>query len=191
MEGEYYHTKDSVKEYIQLAKDVNGRELILRLQEHLPSGAALLELGSGPGTDWRILRGHFKVTGSDYSEEFLEHLKSANPDGQFLHLDATTLATDQEFDGIYSNKVLHHLRDEELTASIRRHAELLNPDGIICHSFWRGEGSEIFKGMFVNYHDEASLRREFGSLFDVVLLERYAEFEADDSILLIARLKSS
>ncbi len=190
MKGEYYHTKDSVKEYIQLAKDVNGRELIFRLQEHLPSGAALLELGSGPGTDWRILCEHFKATGSDYSEEFLEHLKSANPDGEFLLLDATTLDTEQKFDGIYSNKVLHHLKDEEFVASIHRQSEILNPGGVICHSFWRGEGSEIFKGMFVNYHEEKGLRKEFGRYFDVVLLERYREFEADDSLLLIARLKS-
>ena len=56
MEGEYYKTEESVEEYIKLAKDINGRQLIEKLVEVLPPGSALLELGSGPGTDWKLKR---------------------------------------------------------------------------------------------------------------------------------------
>ena len=72
MEGEYYHTPESVAQYIALAKDVNGQALIDELRTVLPHGAQVLELGSGPGTDWEILSQHYQVTGSDLSEEFLK-----------------------------------------------------------------------------------------------------------------------
>ncbi len=185
----YYKTKASVEEYIKLAKGVDGQILIEKLKEHLPSGAHLLEIGSGPGTDWNILKKDYDVVGSDNSSEFLNHLISNNPQGRFLELDAVTLATDKIFGGIYSNKVLHHLKDKELIASINRQYEILNTKGIICHSFWKGKGSEIFKGLFVNYHSEQILRNLFEKKFEILFLDCYQEFENNDSILLIGRKK--
>lgn len=184
---DYYKTRESVEEYIHLAKDVSGKALIEKLKLFLPGKSTLLEIGTGPGTDWKILKNSYQVIGSDNSRAFLDHLKSSNPEGLFLELDAVTLHTDHSFDGIYSNKVLHHLTDEELEASIQRQYEALNENGIICHSFWKGEGSEIFKGLFVNYHDEEALKRFFQSSFEILLLEEYAEFETEDSLLLIAK----
>ena len=53
MKEEYYKTKESVDEYIELAKDVNGKQLVENLKQLLPSNSVLLEIGSGLGTDWR------------------------------------------------------------------------------------------------------------------------------------------
>ena len=189
MKGEYYKTKQSVKEYISLARDVNGMELICKLESFLPSGSSLLEIGSGPGTDWNLLKEKYHVVGSDNSKEFLAHLSSHNPDGIFVELDAITLDTEESFDGIFSNKVLHHLRDEELMESICRQHHILKPGGIVCHSFWKGEGSEVFKGLFVNYHTQNNLKELFGKMFTIALIEDYKEFESDDSIVLIGRRK--
>ena len=187
--GPYYKTQESVKEYIHLAKDVNGGNLIEKLKHVLPLDSTVLEIGSGPGTDWGILNTPFNVTGSDFSSEFLNHLKHKYPTGEFLNLDAITLKTDQKFDGMYSNKVLHHLRDGELKESIKNQHRILNPNGIICHSFWKGKGSEIFKGLFVNYHDRLSIRTYFQDCFEILTLDFYKEFEDGDSILLIAKKK--
>ena len=189
MEGEYYKTKESVEEYIRLAKDVNGKILIERLKQVLTPNSMLLEIGSGPGTDWKILNKSFNVTGSDNSTEFMNHLISENPNGEFLELDAITLETDEKFDGIYSNKVMHHLKDNELIDSVNRQYEILNSNGVICHSFWKGEGSEIFKGLFVNYHDEVGLREIFKNHFEILSIEYYKEFEKNDSLLLIGKKK--
>lgn len=185
MEREYYKTKESVEEYIRLAKDVNGRQLIEKLKQVLAPKSTLLEIGSGPGTDWKILNKSFQVMGSDNSIEFLNHLRAENPNGKFLELDAITLQTDKKFDGIYSNKVLHHLNDHELVNSIKRQYEVLNTQGVICHSFWKGEGSEIFKGLFVKYHTEKSLKEVFEKHFRILSIESYAEFEQGDSLLLL------
>ena len=188
--SEYYKTKDSVEEYISLAKDVNGAALIKKLINFLPLKSTLLELGSGPGTDWKILSQSYKVVGSDFSKEFLDHLRANNSGATFLELDASTLNTSEVYDGIYSNKVLHHLTNEQLQNSMKRQYEILTDGGIICNSFWKGEGSEEFKGMFVNYHTEDELRKVFHVSFEILLLENYAEFEEGDSILLIARKKT-
>ncbi len=189
MEGEYYKTKDSVAEYIRLAKDVNGAKLIEKLRKVLPGGLSVLELGSGPGSDWKILSQTYNVVGSDFSKEFLAHLAKTYPNDNFLALNAITLATEQRFNGIYSNKVLHHLTNEGLSKSIKRQAEVLHPDGIICHSFWKGEGSEQFKGMFVNYHYESDLRTFFEEKFEILSIDSYDEFETNDSLLLIGKKK--
>jgi hypothetical protein len=84
---------------------------------------------------------------------------------------------------------LHHLKDQQLVDSIKKQYELLNDHGVICHSFWKGEGSEIFKGLFVNYYLESGLQDFFEGYFEILLLEPYAEFDEGDSLLLIARKK--
>lgn len=189
MKDNYYNSKASVQEYIKLAEGVDGRDLIAKLKNYLQPGASLLELGSGPGTDFQILKKDYKATGSDYSTAFLDHLKSQNSEDNFLHLDAITLACDDNFDGIYSNKVLQHLSDDALKQSIRRQSNILESGGIICHSFWKGEGDEIFKGLLVNYQTEESLRHLFEYSFEVLCLEEYREFDEGDSILLIGKKK--
>lgn len=189
VEGDYYLKKESVEEYIRMAEGVNGADLIEKMSTQVYPGSKVLEIGSGPGTDWDLLNEHFNVVGSDYSQEFLTRLIENRPNGRFLHLDAMELKVDEKFDAIYSNKVLHHLTDEEFVKSIERQVEILNPRGIICHSFWKGEGSEIFKGLFVNYHDESKLRRYFEKHFQIISIEAYAEFEDADSLLLIGRKK--
>ena len=130
MSDKYYKTKESVEEYIHLAKDVDGSELIEKLINYLPSNSVLLEIGSGPGTDFQLLKNNYRVIGSDFSKEFLSHLIRTNLNDEFLELDAITLITDKKFDVIYSNKVLQHLSDEELRKSILRQADLLNFNGI-------------------------------------------------------------
>ncbi|MEQ8908939.1 MAG: class I SAM-dependent methyltransferase [Vicingaceae bacterium] len=189
MNDNYYKTKESVKEYIKLAQGVDGRQLIRKLNNHLPSNSLLLEIGSGPGTDFQILKQDYKVVGSDYSTEFLSRLIKSNTKDEFLNLDAVTLKTDRKFDGIYSNKVLQHLTNEELEKSIHRQVDLLNPDGIICHSFWKGNGHEVFKGLLVNYQTVESLRILFEDYFELLILDEYKEFEDGDSLILIGKKK--
>lgn len=189
MNDSYYNTKESVEEYIKMAEDVDGGQLIKKLNSFLPSNSLLLEIGSGPGTDFQILKKDYQVVGSDYSIEFLNRLMHNYIKDEFLNLDAVTLSTDKKFDGIYSNKVLQHLTDEALRKSILRQADLLNLNGIICHSFWKGEGDELFKGLLVNYQTDESLAFLFQDKFEILLLEEYKEFEGGDSLLLIAKKK--
>lgn len=173
-----------------MATGFDGRNGISLLKEYLPAKSFVLELGSGPGTDWQILQKDYLTIGSDYSLEFLKHLSKTYPEGEFIHLDASSLLTELKFDAIYSNKVLHHLEDEDLESSIRRQAEILNPGGIVCHSFWRGEDSETYNELFVNYHSDTGLRELFEDRFEPLLIKYYKEFEDGDSILYIGKKKN-
>lgn len=185
----YYQNKESVDEYIRLAAGFNGQEIIDRLENYLASGATILELGTGPGGDWKILSEKYEVVGSDFSEEFLIRLKKANPEGLFIILDAITLDAVMTNDGIYSNKVLHHLTDEQLRNSFVKQLDLLNENGLICHSFWKGDGIENFKGLYVNYQTEAVIEEMLSPYYHIEEIQSYNEFEDNDSFFIIARKK--
>lgn len=189
MINEYYQTKESVDEYFHKSKGIDGSEIISKLKTVLPQGKSILELGTGPGKDFDLLSEGYKVTGSDYSKEFISRLNLRHPDKTFLHLDASELNISGNFDCIYSNKVLHHLSDEQLIKSIERQYQIITSDGIVCHSFWKGDGDEIFKGMFVNYHSLDEIRILFKKYFEETSLTYYTEFELKDSILFIGRRK--
>jgi ubiquinone/menaquinone biosynthesis C-methylase UbiE len=111
------------------------------------------------------------------------------PNDEFLNLDAVTIDTNRTFDCIYSNKVLHHLKDKELEDSIKRQYRIVKSKGIICHSFWKGEDFEIFKGLYVNYQNEKKLKHFFKDYFEIISIISYQEFEEGDSLLVIGKKK--
>ncbi|QEE16383.1 methyltransferase domain-containing protein [Promethearchaeum syntrophicum] len=183
----FFHQEKNVKEYIKMAEGYDGRELIAELQKHLPESSSILEIGMGPGVDLTLLKKHYKVTGSDYSKIFIDRYQKQNPDEDLLVLDAITLKTNRKFQGLYSNKVLMHLTREDLKQSIKRQAEILEPEGIICHAFWHGDREENFDGLLFIYYTEEQLRILFEGSFDIIKMETYKEMEPDDSLFLIAR----
>ncbi len=58
-------------------------------------------------------------------------------EGEFDNL-TLPLCIYRSFDAIYSNKVLHHLEDEHWRFHQATH-EILNPGGVVCHTFWKGK----------------------------------------------------
>jgi len=98
MENQYYKTPQSVKEYITAAEGYDGKKLIQKLHKFLPAGSSVLEIGSGPGTDFQLLKKAYSVVGSDFSEQFIAHLEKKNANDLFLHMDSEVLQTDKKFD---------------------------------------------------------------------------------------------
>ena len=187
--GVFYLTPESVEEYFQLAEGIDGAELISKFQEFLPEGKSVLEIGMGPGKDLDILKRHYRVTGSDFSQVFLEKYAAKNPETELLQLDAKDLKTSKTFDAVYSNKVLHHLKTHELEASLTNQHGILNENGLICHSFWKGSGSEEFSGMLFQKYEAPDLEKIISPLFEILQMDLYSEFGSTDSILVIARKK--
>ncbi len=188
--GDFYHTEESVKQYFELAEGIDGRELIETLKKFLPKGKSILEIGMGPGKDMDILKSDYVVTGSDFSLVFLETYAKNNPEIELLELDARDLKTSKKFDALYSNKVLHHLSKPDLKRSIERQVEILNSKGLVCHSFWKGSGSEEYSGMLFQNYQEEEIENLFSTGFDILHLEPYSEMGSSDSILLIATKKT-
>ena len=183
----FFDTVKGVEQYIKMAEGYDGVELIKILQKYLPENSTVLELGIGPGKDLDILKKLYAVTGSDNSQIFLDKYKKNHPDTNLLLLDAVTMKTDGRFDCIYSNKVLHHLTKEDLTKSLQRQKEMLNPNGIAFHSFWKGNKIEKMEDMLFTYYEIKSLKKMTESNFEILALETYTEIEKDDSIYVILR----
>lgn len=186
---DFYADPKNVEDYIKMAEGYDGKELILFLSQYLPEGATVLELGMGPGVDLDILSQRYQMTGSDRSPIFLERYRQKKENADLLLLDAITLETERRFDGIYSNKVLHHLTPEELKQSLEKQRQLINVNGVLLHSFWYGDEEETLHGMRFTYYTEESLRECVSNTYDILELRRYSEMEQDDSLLILLKKK--
>ena len=185
----FFDTEKGVEQYIKLTEGYDSAELITVLEKYLPEDSTILELGMGPGRDADILKKSYAVTGSDNSQIFLDKYKKNNPDADLLLLDATSLQTEQKFDCIYSNKVLHHLTKEDLVKSLQRQKEILNPNGIVFHSFWKGNKTENMEGLIFTYYEMDDLKKITENDFEILSIETYTEMEKFDSIYVILRNK--
>ncbi|MCG8571901.1 MAG: class I SAM-dependent methyltransferase [Spirochaetes bacterium] len=183
----FFDNEKNVKEYIKMAEGYSGEGLIEILKQYLSPGSSVLELGMGPGKDLDILNRFYQTTGSDHSKIFVDLYLQNNPGAKVLLLDAVSLKTAYRFDGIYSNKVLIHLTKDQLATSIKRQKEILNKNGIIFHSFWKGNTREEYDGLIFQYYEVDELKALFKSQFDILQIQTYQEMEADDSIYIIAK----
>ena len=187
--GDFYLTDKGIEQYIEIAEGYDGRELVEKLKKYVAKGATVLELGMGPGKDLDMLKTFYQATGSDYSPLFLEKYRKEHPDADLLELDAVTLVTDRKFDAIYSNKVLHHLKHQNLIASIKRQSEILSDTGVVCHTFWNGDKDMEIEGLYFHYLTPAQVRKVFEKEFEILEMDVYREMEENDSIYILARKK--
>jgi SAM-dependent methyltransferase len=189
MEQDYYQNPANVENYCKFTPAHDGGLLVDALSAWLTEGASVLELGIGPGKDFKLLSQRYNATGSDFSAAFLDRYRAADPSAELLQLDARTLDTERSFDAIYTNKVLIHMSPEELQQSFARQHDRLNDDGVILHSFWYGEGQQEFDGLTLVRHNEADLEAMLDGAFDILAMERHAKMEEGDSIYVVARKK--
>lgn len=184
----FFNDLSEVKCYIKDSEGYDGSELINRLRKYLPVGAAILELGIGPGKDMDLLiKEGFFVTGSDISQPFLDLYRKRNPEADLLLIDAVNIDTGRKFDCIYSNKVMIHLNKEELRESLKNQHNNLNSNGILAHSLWYGNKKENWNGVPFFYYNEDTLIELVTGMFEVVELSRYNEMEEGDSMFVILR----
>ncbi len=187
----YYDTKKGIQEYTKRSQKWGGQKLIKILKKHLAKNSTLLELGMGPGRDFDILKKTYTLTGSDASKAFLDRYKKSNKKVDLLKLDAVTIRTGNKFDGIYTNKVLQHLTKWDLKKSIKRQKEILNPNGIAFHSFWKGNKTEYKRGLRFVYYEIEQLKKIIGNHFDIVEIKKFTEMEKNDSIYVILKKQES
>ncbi|NHJ48020.1 MAG: class I SAM-dependent methyltransferase [Asgard group archaeon] len=185
----YFKNEKNVKDYIKMAEGYDGRLLIDLLKKYLPLGSSLLELGMGPGKDLDILSNFFEVIGSDYSQIFLDLYREKNISIELLLLDAITLETNRTFDCIYSNKVLHHLTKEDLKKSFQRQKAVLNDNGLLFHTFWKGDKEETYHGLRFVYYTEKELLGIIGDIYELIEIATYKEMSKNDSIYVILKKK--
>lgn len=128
------------------------------------------------------------MTGSDYSPAFTDILKLRFPESLILSLDAVSIETDKQFDGIYSNKVLHHLTDVELESSFQRQAELIISGGFVYHLIWQYvEDPGVDETLIFKARNADEFIKLMGDSFELVSVEEFGEFKSEDSLAILAR----
>ena len=182
----FYNDPEKVDEYEKMCAEYNGAELYSVLEKHLTEGTTLLELGSGPGNDIDYLRKRFDVTGSDLSDEFLSRCMSKYKSVPFLKLDAVSIDTNEMYDCMFSNKVLHHLKRGELEESLKRQKKVIKPNGLFAHTFWLGDKEFTMEDMLFVFYDKKVLLEMVSKHFTIRETFIYKEFEDNDSIFIVA-----
>jgi len=188
-EHAYYEDPRNVAGYSQFNPEHDGTLLVDALQAYLDPGATVLELGMGPGKDFELLSERYEVVGSDFSNAFLAYVRDRHPQAELMLLDALTVETERKFDAIFSNKVLVHMSEDELSQSFARQHEVLNEHGLMLHSFWYGEEEKSFGALTLRRRNEAHLKRMLEARFDILLMKRHAKMKVGDSIYFVARAR--
>ena len=184
---DFYNDPSKVNEYEKMCDEYDGSELYNVLDKHLEKDSTLLELGCGPGNDIVQLKNKYKITGSDFSDEFLKRCRKKFPDLPFIKLDAVTIEIDKTFDCLFSNKVLHHLPIKELEKSLGRQKKVIKQNGIFAHTFWLGDKEITMEDMLFIFHNKENLLDLVSQHFEIVETYIYKEFEEEDSIFIIAK----
>lgn len=184
---DFFDSEKNVSEYIKMAKGYDGKDLVRKLTNYLPKESTLLELGMGPGVDLKMLSRYYNTTGSDRSQVFVDLVRKNNPVQKLLKLDAVTIETRKKFRGIYSNKVLHHLTRPNLGKSLKRQSEVLAKNGIVMHSFWKGNKTENYGSLLFNYYTVGQLVKYFEKYFEILEVAVYTEMKSADSVYVIAQ----
>ena len=183
----YFKNRHNVDVYTDMMTGFDNHFVITQVQKVLPVNASLLELGMGTGLDLVSLSTYYQVVGSDYSPHFIDDFKRTS-DLEVYELDAITLGINRKFDCIYSNKVLQHLPIQEMRTSLINQCLHLNENGIIFMTLWHGSHREEFEfdgQLRFIYYDRDSMERLVPEGWIFKHFITYAEFEAQDSIIVV------
>ena len=135
-----------------------------------------------------LLKKTYSVTGSDSSKIFVDRYKKDHRGADTILLDAVTIKTEAKYDCLYSNKVLHHLKKNDLKKSFRRQKTVLNDGGILFHSFWYGDKEEEHHGLLFVYYLEGQIIDMVKDDYEILGKEKYTEMAADDSFYIVLKV---
>lgn len=148
---------DKVDDYAKLIVSKPSSHL-RAFEAALPRGAAVLDLGCGPGNaaGWLATQGHHALA-TDASPEMIA-LAAAYPGvtAQLATFDDLTQVA--EFDGIYANFSLLHLPKDAFAQALTSVKRALKPGGIFHLGLKQGKGSgRDHLGRYYSYYTEAEL----------------------------------
>ena len=125
-----------------LVPEVELNEFVAMLQP----GAVLLDAGCAFGRDTEFLKAKgFNVRGIDLSPALIARAEELYPGTDFKVKDVReTEFADGQFDGIWCNATLLHLKDEDIAAALAEFRRILKPGGILAVSLKKGKGTQQF-----------------------------------------------
>ncbi len=165
------------------------RELALLLRARPGGLGEVLSLGCGRGRFERMMaRQANQVLGVDSSPESIEDARRATQregvtNVRFERADVLDLALDRQFDTVVCLGFLHHLREDEAIALLRRIRDHLRPGGLLytqdpsARGILRRLGRRILGDRYHAYHTQDERELDPASVRALVLAAGFARAE--------------
>jgi 2-polyprenyl-3-methyl-5-hydroxy-6-metoxy-1,4-benzoquinol methylase len=171
---------------------------LAQLQERVPAGGAVLDLGCGCGVPLArdLAASGYAVTGVDLSAVQVGRARRLVPMATFLHADATEVEFPaSSFDAVVSLYALIHLPLDEQPPLLARVGRWLRPGGWLLattgHRAWTGTEDHWLGGdtpMWWSHADEATYRTWIGQAgLSVVAQEVVREGEGAHALFWVRR----
>ncbi|MBK2297368.1 class I SAM-dependent methyltransferase [Francisella philomiragia] len=162
----YYDEK--AIEYVGNTANIDFSDLYKRLDQYIVSSESILDIGCGSGRDaFYFANKGIKVTAIDFSENIINEAKKVNNHNNIKYLVADILSykTDKNYDLIWANASLLHLKKDMLVEALKSIKNMLSPKGYFYSCFKKGNNSEIDNlGRYFAYYEEDILRSIFEEL---------------------------
>jgi SAM-dependent methyltransferase len=159
----------SVRYDQQYGGDTKYRAWLGELQERIPAGGTVLDLGCGSGIPVArdLSEAGYRVTGVDISEVQVRRARELVPRAEFIRADITAITFEPvSFDAVVSLFALIHLPLEDQPSLLERIATWLRPGGLFLvttgHSAWTGAEDNWLGGgvpMWWSHADAATYRQ--------------------------------
>ena len=162
---------------------------LTRILELIPTGADVLELGCGPGTDAAALADERRYTGIDLSNVQLAHARAAVPEGTFICGDLFEVdLPEAAFDAVAALYVFGHVPAARTDELFRRIESWLRPGGWLCATFGTSDNPGEIEPMWLGTADmyfssttpEETDERLRAAGFSLLSAETITELEVDE-----------
>jgi len=112
----------------------------------LPKCAKILDVGCGPGTDYKYMTEKgFDVYGSDASREMIKLAQAKNLQGKFEIADMRDLQLEpNSIDGVFVSFSLIHIPKKDTAKTLKTFYNILKPGGLIFVGVQEGESDEVY-----------------------------------------------
>jgi 2-polyprenyl-3-methyl-5-hydroxy-6-metoxy-1,4-benzoquinol methylase len=148
-------------------------DVATKLAGLLPPGASILDVGCGPGfkSSYFAEKG-FKVTGFDFSEEFIKIARREFPAVDFRVLDIYDLDTLKEtFDCVFAQAVLLHIPREKAFGVMELMKRKVKPGGVLSVAV-RAPKTDKKEGVLIE-NDYGYEYQRFFSYFTLEEIQNY------------------
>jgi SAM-dependent methyltransferase len=154
VEQGYDELDDVYRRWVQQGLDGYRSGFLGRILGSESSGADILEIGCGPGTDAAALAEGRRYTGVDLSAVQLAHAEKAVPWGTFVHADVLEVAfPPSSFDAIVSFYAFVHIPQDRMERLFRRISAWLRPGGRLFASFGTSDDAGEVEPMWLDRAD--------------------------------------
>ena len=154
VEQGYDELDDVYRRWVRHGLDGYRSGFLGRILATVSSGADILEIGCGPGTDAAALAEGRRYTGVDLSRVQLAHAEEAAPEGTFAHADVLEVVfPPSSFDAVVSFYAFVHIPRDHMEDLFRRIFGWLRPGGRLFASFGTSDNTGEVEPLWLDRAD--------------------------------------